>query len=47
MFFIYTIFNDIIASLDTSGLKSLIDIVNYKTASTRDSNNFKELIKRI
>lgn len=47
LFFIYTIFNDIITSLDTSGLKSLIDVVNYKTASTRDSNNFKELIKRI
>ncbi len=47
VFFIYAILSDIVTSLDTNGLKSIVDIVNYKTASTRDSNNYRELIKRI
>lgn len=46
-FFLYTILTDIINSLDINNLKNLVDIVNYKTSSTRNSNNFKELIKRI
>lgn len=47
IFVLYTILTDIVAWLDTASLKNIVDIVNYKTATTRDSKNFKELIKRI
>lgn len=45
--FLYTILTDIINTLDTNNLKNIVDIVNYKTNSTRDSESFKELTKRI
>ncbi len=47
LFFIYTIFSDILTSLDTSWIKSIIDIINYRTISTRDSNSCMQLIERI
>lgn len=47
LLFLYTILTDIFNSLDTNQLKNIVDIINYKTSSTRNSSNFKELTKRI
>lgn len=47
LLFLYTITNDTIRSLDSKKLKDLVDIVNYKTNFTWDSNNFRELVIRI